>query len=354
MSLSGELRKADSPIRRFLDTRLGNTKAVQRRFREDVGPLRVPAGEANSGTVGTATDWLLRFLVRPDPDVFLAMVGARYVSGALMNTVRAVAVVLGATVPEPLPPLPGPGRPGYDEDTALPELRTLWAEYRSTCLLRASSWKAPTGGSSVDPELLARACWLFALCTEVYRSAGRALVSGPLARYKGEVRTPRRFELPEGLLALMAPAALEELLRLREVIESCLLPALATRSGPWRLGPTFVGSKLVGAADGDLVAAGLLVDLKTTQGALKRDELQQLVSYALLDFDDEYLLDEVGIFTARYGYLARWRLSELVAELSDGELDVATAREQLREQLTPRVSADGTLPCRPPATWGPL
>jgi hypothetical protein len=80
------------------------------------------------------------------------------------------------------------------------------------------------------------------------------------------------------------------------------------------LGDRADGSQLVGGADADLIAAGLLVDLKVTLGDKRRDgtrrlsldkaEVYQLVGYTLLDFDDIYRIGEVGIFSARYGYLA--------------------------------------------------
>lgn len=48
------------------------------------------------------------------------------------------------------------------------------------------------------------------------------------------------------------------------MFETALLPQLAARPGPWSLGRVFSGSALIGGADGDPIAACLLVGLKTS------------------------------------------------------------------------------------------
>lgn len=52
-----------------------------------------------------------------------------------------------------------------------------------------------------------------------------------------------------------------------------------------------------------------------------------MIGYALLDFDDDYRVAELGIFTARYGYLATWELGGL---LSGHEVRVQSARDEFR------------------------
>jgi hypothetical protein len=72
----------------------------------------------------------------------------------------------------------------------------------------------------------------------------------------------------------------------RRVFETALIPQLATRSGPWALCPTFSGSTMIGGADVDLIAAGLLLELKTSAKlTLAIEDLFQVIGYALLDFD---------------------------------------------------------------------
>jgi hypothetical protein len=126
------------------------------------------------------------------------------------------------------------------------------------------------------------------------------------------------------------------------VIEEALLPELAARHGMWALGPTFAGSKLI-KADADLIAAGLLLEVKTSQGkkrpdgtrqaALDKVDLFQLIGYALLDFDDDYQISDLGIFAARFAYLVTWPLAGLLSEMAGYEVDLAGARDAFRQLL---------------------
>ena len=145
------------------------------------------------------------------------------------------------------------------------------------------------------------------------------------------------------LLGLADKEALAQLAELRKIIERNLIPQLAARRGKWFIGPTFSGSALI-AADGDLLAKGLLLDLKvrvggqqrkdgTRQDQLKKEDIYQLVAYALLDFDDKLKIRELGIFNARYGHLATWPLQELLNELAGKDMNLMTVRRQLRTLL---------------------
>jgi hypothetical protein len=58
-------------------------------------------------------------------------------------------------------------------------------------------------------------------------------------------------------------AGFDQLAGFRGVFQTVLLPQLASRTGLWALGPTFAGSALI-KADADLIAAGLLLELKTS------------------------------------------------------------------------------------------
>jgi hypothetical protein len=184
------------------------------------------------------------------------------------------------------------------------------------------TFTGPVAGSSVDQELLARGCWVLALATEAFRSA-QAAAMGPLAQFHGEPVTA------DALLALAPPAGLDQLARFRHVFETALIPQLTTRAGPWALGPTFSGSTMIGGADGDLIAAGLLLELKTSAKlTLAVKDLFQVIGYALLDFDDEYKLAELGIFSARYAYLATWSLGGLLGELAGHAVSLRATREE--------------------------
>ena len=56
----------------------------------------------------------------------------------------------------------------------------------------------------------------------------------------------------------------------------------------------------------------------------------QVIGYALLDFDDAYQLTEVGMFSARYGYLATWDLASLLDELAGRSVNLRSSRDEFR------------------------
>jgi hypothetical protein len=185
----------------------------------------------------------------------------------------------------------------------------------------------PRPGSTVEAELLARSCWALALLSEVYRGGPPVVMGGPLAQFRGRKAAGR------DLLALCPPAGLDQLAQFRQVFETTLIPQLATRPGLWAIGPTFTGSQLI-KADADLVAGGLLLDLKTSSKlSLAVTDLFQVIGYALLDFEDAYRVAELGIFAARYGYLAAWEQDDVLKELAGHEVDLHAVRDEFRRLL---------------------
>jgi hypothetical protein len=304
--LTAELADIRSPVRQFFDSRFsGGLRAVQARYRQPAPGLTVPPvqrTEADPSTVGTAADWLLRFLLHPSPGLELAARGA---------------VLCGAQ----------PSGPRLGMLAALEGLAQTLGMTRADFRQNRRSFDGPGAGNGAEPEHLARACWALALLTEVYRGGPVVAWRGPLGRFRD-----RRPSVTE-LLAMAPPAAVDQLGRFRVVFESVLLPALASRPGMWAIGPTFAGSALI-AADADLIAGGLLAELKTTQKlSLGVTDLFQVLGYALLDFDDEFGIDAVGVFSARYAYLATWELGDLLDELAGQPAGLAAVRGQLRELL---------------------
>ena len=90
-----------------------------------------------------------------------------------------------------------------------------------------------------------------------------------------------------------------------------------------------------------LVAAGLLLELKTYKTlSLGLHDVLQVVGYALLDFDDEYRIDTLGLFNARYAKLATWRLYDLLHELAGYSVDVPEVRDDFRRLLEQHSDTD--------------
>lgn len=295
--LTAELDDKNSPVRRFLDDRFSvGLRDVQRRYRQAAPSLVVPSAprqEANPGTVGTAADWLLRFLLHPKPSLALASAGADLCG--MDDAFTDIAISLG-----------------YGSGVA------------PTGVI---GFTGPVSGSTAQPEELARACWALALLTEMFRNP-MAAINGPLGMFGS------RQVSGDALLSLTPPAALNQLAEFRSVFEVDLLPRLASYAGRWYLGPTFTGSALM-KADADLITAGLLLDLKTdSKFSLGVTVLFQVIGYALLDVDDAYALTELGIFSARYAQLAIWDLSTLLDELAVRPVNLATIRQEFHELLS--------------------
>ena len=262
--LTRELKDLRSPVRRFLSDRFtSGFPDVQRRYRQTSPSLVVPPaprGEASPATIGTAADWLLRFLVHPSPGMVLPTAGAHHCRPAGLDPVPALAEIAGSLgVPLAVP----------SQAREVP------------------TFTGPVPGSPASPEHLARACWAFALLTEVFRAGPVVLETGPLGRLSGQPSA-------DALLDLAPAAGLSQLAQFRAVFEQSLLPQLATRPGLWAVGPTFAGSQLM-KADADLIAGGLLLDLKTSaKFSLPAQDMLQVIGYALLDFDDEFGDDGAG------------------------------------------------------------
>jgi hypothetical protein len=133
--LTYELAQKDSPIRQFFDDRLApGLKDVQAAYRAAAGPILVPGVPrefADAGTIGTAADWMMRFLLHPNPSLRLAAQGASLCG--MLPALKELAFTLGFR----------------DSGT--------------------EQFTGPAQGSGAEPDLLYRACWGLALLTEVYR-----------------------------------------------------------------------------------------------------------------------------------------------------------------------------------------
>ncbi|MFG3689561.1 hypothetical protein [Micromonospora sp. NPDC047740] len=304
-SLTAALSDRNSPTRSFIQERFGRWQDLQARYREAIAPLAVPGGQANPATIGSAFDWMVRFMVHPCPDLRLALIGVRI--PPVRQAVHELALMLN------YPDSDGSGGVGN------------------------ARFSGPVAGSVADHQLLARACWALALLTDLYRV-------GPTPGSPLMALAPRSITA-EKLLDLASPEAVEELRALRASAERALLPALTARRGAWAVGPTFAGSSLMNADD--LIAAGLLLELKTSLGSKRRDgtrrssleapTIMQLLGYVLLDFSDEFAIDAVGVYNARYAHLAAWRLPELLAELAGRPVDLKEERAAFRELLSTHV-----------------
>lgn len=204
--------------------------------------------------------------------------------------------------------------------------------------------KVSAGGLSdaSDKELLARACWALALCTEVYR-VGLMLGSPLRLLLRGG------SFVSEEVVALAPPDALRQMAELDAVARERFYPTVG-QAKRVDLGPTFACSELC-AADADLIADGVLIDLKTHLGpknprtgvrsdSMRLLDLYQLVAYALFDTTDEFKIQAIGGYSARYGNLITWPLGESLNTMSGTSVDVAEERRTIWRLLGGAAESD--------------
>ena len=100
--------------------------------------------------------------------------------------------------------------------------------------------------------------------------------------------------------------------------------------------PAFAGSRDVGGADADWIVEGVLWDMKTTKNPAPSFPMsvKQILGYALLDYDDRYHIDRVGLYYPRFGEFLEWPVAELLAELSGVPQSIAEWRTQWRATVT--------------------
>src|SRR5205823_638412 len=148
--------------------------------------------------------------------------------------------------------------------------------------------------SSEDNELLCRYCYVMGLFDQLFRTGPRP----DLVVLKVDPEAP-----VDELLALAPPGCVRDL---DALVTAAAEPLAALSRVPVFVGPTFAGSRDVGGADGDIIAGTCLVDFKTSKKpTLESRMIHQLVAYALLDYDDEYHLEEVALYMARQARLLR-------------------------------------------------
>ena len=83
------------------------------------------------------------------------------------------------------------------------------------------------------------------------------------------------------------------------------------------LNPTFAGSAHVQGADADMILNTCLMEIKTTVKAQRKGEwVYQLLGYVLLDYADQYGIQDVAIYMARQGVVLRWSLDALLTCMS--------------------------------------
>jgi hypothetical protein len=288
MSLSSHLKDKQSPVRLWLEQHFPETRSVSAIANQQLhsaGECPLPASTgSDSSLVGTAIDYLLRACLRTDGlQRTTAATGAARL--AAVEGIADRAIVLQRETVDQIVALE-PGGAGEIDDPA-------WRRLAELCLILARF--------------------------EQYRRNPRAVeeaVAAPLFGYDGTVL---------GLIPALgiAEASIEDLAGLGRAAWQDI--GDLRDAEPLHLNPRFVLSPNLGGADADLIYGDTLLDWKsnTPTNIVGREELWQLIGYALADTDDAYGIRRVEIGALRWRSAVSWHLQELLADLASeppGEL----------------------------------
>lgn len=315
MSLGSELIRRDSPVKRFFRETFPNTRAPLSEIRSALrGHGLIHRLEPGTPThayaqIGTAIDYRIRYSFAPTPAPGLvAWRGAWAIADALPRDVPSFVLdMLGSLqemIPEDTPRLPGP------------VITEFFNGLNMTVTLTAPHQRIP------DPDaerVLARSCLMLA----AFEAVRRALAWPPAFL---------RDELPTSaadLLSAVPDDWVEDV--------AALASAFSERYPEWRgaaatLNPTFTGSADIGGADADFILDGCLWDIKTTIGQQGQSaHIYQLLGYALLDYDNEFGIERVGLLFPRQDAAVQWPLPGLIRTLSGRRgLSVRRLRQRFR------------------------
>jgi hypothetical protein len=279
MSLTSHLRDKTSPVREWFLTNLAATRPTVSAGNGALcgsprsSPLLMPPEGCDLALSGTAIDYLIRAsLSRNALDHTVSQSGAKLVdareSGAGVRLQREAVAVIESLVP----------------------------------------WRGlPQGDGLLE---LCRMCLVLARFEQFFRAGLRvwAYVGEPLLdRPSLEVFADR----------VVLPACLRDLIGMAEaVIEDS---AYLRDARPLVLNPVFDLSVALGGADADVIAGRTLWDFKSSArvaGVFSREDLWQLLGYALADQSHAYELACVGITALRRRRRVRWDIASLLADLS--------------------------------------
>ncbi|WP_051774437.1 hypothetical protein [Streptomyces sp. NRRL S-237] len=310
MSLTSGLHCPRTPLRRFLDRELSaGPRPLQESYRrlQPAGPvLQPPSGVGTeAGTVGTAIDHRLRLAFTTAAPVDPAALAGIELTDRLRSTADRRMYTVGQEL----------------TDRLTTTVRDLDLDNRQLPLDRAHD----------DEEDLARLLLASAWYQVNYRTGiGFALTPLAIAARKdpGGFTLQRLLELPT---RDMVADVVQQLYRASTGPLSAL--RARSRADVCTPGPTFPRSRI--SADADLIVDGLLLDFKSTRhtSTLRQAEAWQLLGYLLLDTDDRYRIDTLGLYLTRGGGLAAWPVEEYLDLLGACRRDLGAFRAALHELL---------------------
>ncbi|MFM9499795.1 UvrD-helicase domain-containing protein [Streptomyces galilaeus] len=300
LPLTGQLQYPRSPMSVFLNRHLSRTEQVVRSYLQQsrsFPPAVQPMDERRPdyAALGHTIDYRLRLSLGHGPGDAVAM-GVR---------------LLGS-------PLALEGAPA-------PEVRTALHTAGAQLLARLQAHLE--GGLHLGEEELTRLCHVAGFYEAVYRNGVFSRRRNLLAQ--ADARTTLNH-----LTAAVPAYVLEDIAEQTELAAQPFAPFQKLPSEQRVCGPVFTGSADLGGADADFIVGGLLVDCKATirPHTIHRSAVQQLAGYLLLDYDNAYGIDRVGLYLSRQGALITWTVPEFLAALG-ARVPLPQLRTLLRNHL---------------------
>ena len=323
VSLLGALDDPSTLLRRFVELSFPQgTDQLRREHRDRLAGRAItvpnPGIRGLAGVVGQAFDMRLRLAFTTNPPVPRTVeIGIAVLEDQAIRAEQTAEQATTAAQAEQLTQraalsaaVARTGRDLADRITAM--VGDLDLDNRSTRLRRRSQ-------EAHLARLLIAAAWY----EIAYRNPFGGFARTPIGQ-----QTDPRFTLRR-LLHLVPTEAIDDLTALVAAASRGPAHQLRATTTPetCAAGPTFAGSADVGAAEADLIAGGVLVDIKTTANPwdFPARLIHQLLGYTLLDYHDTYRIREIGIYHARIPALITWPLEHALQKMG-ATADLATLR----------------------------
>jgi hypothetical protein len=309
LNLTRQLRHSASPVSQFMSEHLPDVHVLARDYHACLETLPQPVQpidvhRPNWSALGHTIDYKIRLSFGTDlgPGVahgVEALNGRYRISGAPAERVRRAVYAAGRQLLEVVDVyLDDPGR---------------WGD-----------------------EAMTRLCFVASFFEAIYRSGAVE----PHSMLAAATPSTRLADLTAAVPAYVVDDIGGQL----RLAEEPLAPFRALPSAAKVCGPVFAGSSDIGGADADYILDGLLLDCKATRDPrrLGHEEIYQLAGYLLLDYDDEYGIDQVGLYLSRQGGLISWSVAEFLDKLG-ATVPLPQLREQLRDHLWTSRRSTGLL-----------
>ncbi|WP_336246982.1 UvrD-helicase domain-containing protein [Streptomyces cupreus] len=300
LPLTGQLEYPRSPMAQFLARHLPRTDRLVASYLHQsrgLAPAVQPMDERRPdyAALGHTIDYRLRLRLGCG------------LGGAVTTGVR----LLGSTVPI--------------QGAPTPEVRRALHTAGTRLLARLQTHLE--GAPRLGEEELTRLCHVAGYFEAVYRN-------GVFSRRRNLLAHADAHTTLAHLTAAVPVYVVEDIAEQMGLAEKPFAPLLQLPDHQRVCGPVFAGSADLGGADADFIVGGLLIDCKATTRphSLHRSAVQQLAGYLLLDYDDTYSIDRVGLYLSRQGALITWPVPEFLNTLG-ARAPLPQLRTRLRDHL---------------------